>query len=914
MKVALFILVSYLVSGPLLAAKPPIDFNAFDDWPTVQSVEVSSDGQYAEYVVGHPRAYVVWHQREGVPDTLVMRALKRDWTMETDVSGNAQITRDGLRTVFVKPTATLCVVTLGTSTEQCVPTVDAFKLVRHDTGEWLVYQVGGASKDLIVRDLATGCRRSFAGVLNYWFSGDGHILVLQTRAEGDPDAAPQSLQWVRLPAGAPATLWRGSNPSSVVFDSANTQLAFMVEEKKQASDQTDKSLWYYRIGQDKAALLADNRLAGIEEGLRIDAIAQGFSKDGNRIFISLREKAFPTPKPDAVKVDVWSYKDARLQSEQLSELTRATTPWGGDRVVPRSYVAVVPIHEPRLIRLEQDRETLMFPSWVKSDDSGLILREGKGTPQESNWNRAAGTSCYWISTKDGNRKEIVANESCLLSPEGRYVVFMDKWQRNMFSYEVATGAVRNLTRDLPIPLIDKDYDKNALPPPRGISVAGFMENDSAVLVSDRYDIWRLDLAARQSPVDVTNGYGRRHNIEFGFLNADGLCPDGRCIAYQDKLVLSAFNKRTKDGGFYSKVLGTKADPELLTMGPYSYQLAYPRSHAGNAQLYAVRRENAAESPNFFVTRDFKTYTQLSWVYPERAYNWLTTELLSFRTANGRSELGVLYKPENFDPTRKYPVILNYYEKKSDELDEYQRPLAISAELAIPWFVSRGYLVFTPDIHYTMGHPGRSALDSVVSAARRLAEFPWVDSSKMGIQGHSWGGFETNYIVTHTSMFAAAMSSSGLSDNVSDYDAIMPEGHHISLQYFCEIDQTRIGSTLWQRPDLYIENSPIFRANKVATPILMMSNKGDGIVPFAQGVEFFLALRRLGKKAWMLQYDGQNHTLVDENAERQHTIRVTQFFDYYLKGAPPPRWMTVGIPARLKGIETGLELDTTGAVP
>lgn len=920
MKAALFIMFSYFVSEPLLAEKPSIDFNAFDDWPTVQSGEISSDGEYALYVIGH--------QRKGAANTLVMRGLRRDWTLETEVSGNAQITLDGLRAVFVKPAATLCVVALGASTEECIPTVDSFKLVKHKAGEWLAYQPGGASNDLIVRDLATGWRRSFAGVMSFWFSGDGRILVLQTHVGGDPDSALESLQWVRLPDGAASTLWHGSNASNVVFDTANTQLAFMVAEEKEASAQTEKSLWYYQVGADNAVLLADNRLSGIDEDLRIEAIAQGFSNDGSRIFINLREKDFLTPRPDAVKVDVWGYRDPRLQSEQLSELTPAP-PGYGDRGGPRNYAAVVPIRGARVIRLEQNRERLRL-SAGKTDDIGLIIGEGRGNPHERNWNRAASASCSWLSTRDGKRGEVVADDRvpisvdtgdpCFLSPEGRFVVFNDRWKRNLFSYEVATGVVRNLTQTLPIPSIDRDYDENALRAPRGISLVGWMENDSAVLISDRYDIWRLDLTARKSPLDVTHGYGRRHNVKFGFLDYEGMCPFGSCLGDRDKLVLTAFNKVTKDRGFYSTVLGGKDDPEVLTMGPYTYQLAYdPRSsgrrpYSANPQLYGVLRANASEAPNYFVTQDFKAYTQLSNVYPERTYNWLTTELLRFRTARGRSELGVLYKPENFDPTRKYPVILQYYETKSDELNEYQRPMAMSDELAIPWFVSRGYLVFTPDIHYTIGLPGRSAYESVISAARRLAEFPWVDPKKIGIQGHSWGGFETNYIVTHTNIFAAAMSSSGYADFVSDYDSLTPEGERASKQWFYEIHQSRVGPTLWQRPDLYIENSPIFRANKVTTPILMMNNKADGIVPFAQGVEWFVALRRLGKRAWMLQYDGQAHSLWDEEAKRQHTVRVTQFFDHYLKGTPAPIWMTKGIPARHKGIETGLELDRTGAVP
>jgi dipeptidyl aminopeptidase/acylaminoacyl peptidase len=180
---------------------------------------------------------------------------------------------------------------------------------------------------------------------------------------------------------------------------------------------------------------------------------------------------------------------------------------------------------------------------------------------------------------------------------------------------------------------------------------------------------------------------------------------------------------------------------------------------------------------------------------------------------------------------------------------------------------------------------------------------------MGLQGHSWGGYQTNYIITQTSIFAAAVSFAGLSDFISGYNSIIVNGK--SAQYSFELDQCRIGSTLWQNTNSYINNSPIFFANKIATPILLINNKGDGAVPFTQGVELFVALRRLNKKAWMLQYDGEDHSLQSDKASRDFTFRMFQYFDHYLKKMHPPKWMTKGIPAIKKGIDAGYELDSIG---
>jgi dipeptidyl aminopeptidase/acylaminoacyl peptidase len=297
---------------------------------------------------------------------------------------------------------------------------------------------------------------------------------------------------------------------------------------------------------------------------------------------------------------------------------------------------------------------------------------------------------------------------------------------------------------------------------------------------------------------------------------------------------------------------------------------------------------------------------LSHINPQQAdYNWMTVELRHWKMFDGKTSEGLLYKPENFDSTKKYPILFYFYERDADNLYNYQSPSPDRAVINIPYFVSNGYLVFDPNIYYKSGQPGEDAYNSVISAARYLSRFKWVDTTRMGLEGHSWGGYQVAYLVTRTHLFAAAEAGAPVANMTSAYGGIR-WGTGISRQFQYEKTQSRIGATLWQHPELYIKSSPLFRADKVTTPLLMMHNDADGSVPWYQGIEYFSALRRLGKKAWLIEYNGEDHGLTERRNQKDWSLRMSQFFDYYLKGERPARWITDGVPATLKGIDWGLE--------
>ena len=423
----------------------------------------------------------------------------------------------------------------------------------------------------------------------------------------------------------------------------------------------------------------------------------------------------------------------------------------------------------------------------------------------------------------------------------------------------------------------------------------------------------MDPSGVRKPVNLTKGYGEKNKVRFRYLPFNRGYGDP--ITAKDTLLFLAINEATKESGFFHLVMGI-GKLEKLEMSPHIYlcppddyipgeQFSSQILKAKNTNVYLLSRMSSSEYPNLYVTEDFCIFRSLTELAPQKEFNWYTTELIHWTLSDGQSDEGILFKPENFDSKKKYPIIFFYYQQFAFNLNAYIYPELTTGAINIPFFVSNGYLVFVPDIHYKIGHPGQSACDAVVSAARFLAQKPWIDPKHMGLQGHSYGGFETNYIVSHSNMFAAAAPASGVCDQVSGY------GDGAS---FYERTQGRIGYTLWQRPDLYLENSTIFSANKISTPILIMHTTNDGVCPYrTQGLQWYNEIYRLHKKAWLLTYDGENHTLRKDKNRLDYSIRLKQFFDHYLKGSPAPIWMTRGVLAG-EEITKGLELDTSGRQP
>jgi len=848
------------------AQKKNIDSNAYMHWSSVSGVHINDNGKYVYYTI----------ENEPVgSSTFVLQSTENTWKRSyVGISGQCFLnTKKGDYAIALDQKYRLMIISLGKDMVQYISGVSSFNVDPNWESEWTTYQEKGSQGKLVLQNINTGKRHAYKNVINKILGYDGQTVILQAEKKIN-DQTVRELSWVNLNTGKSRLIIEGLNAKNIILDMRHNQLAFISE----------KGLFSFHMNDHRLNHLINYQRTHFDSGLRLGGIDR-FSNDGNRLFIELTEKDKPKPKDGSV--EVWSYLDQKIQSQQENEIGS------------RTYAAVINLKDGKMIRLENEYEHLASnPFKDGSPDTIRILY------QDSKIRDGITSTRDLISLTSGKRTRLKYQPEGI-SPSGKYLIYLDPEIHNYVSYNTKTGVYHN---------ISKAFSENFLKPDMNRArIARWLDNDESVLFYDTYDIWKFDLSGQKTPINLTAGYGRIHNFVFSLAFEQF---HSYSLKENEKIILSAFDLNSKRNGFYSIDVDKSEDPKLLSIGDYIYYAPWMITvdvggnipiKAKNAETYIVSRMSAKESPNYFCTQDFKTFKALSNVYPERNYNWYTTELHKWTSPIGTNLQGILYKPENFDLTKRYPIIFNYYEDKSNNLNAYIRPEVLygGGNIDISTYINNGYLIFTPDIVYKVGDPMQGTYDAIVSAAKYISTLPYVDSTKMGIQGFSWGGVQTNYLLTHTNLFAAACSASGIADWVSDYGGLYSNGNPLSVRY--EWGQFRMGKDVWEIPNTYIKTSPIFKLDKVTTPFLIMHTKKDGVCSYEDALKFFTGLRRLGKRSWMLAYSEGNHGLLGKEAE-DFATRMMQFFDHYLKDKPAPVWMTRGISAERRGLDDGLAYD------
>lgn len=766
---------------------------------------------------------------------------------------------------------------------------------------------GTEGSDLLLQNLYTGKQKTFKNVADYAFNKFGQKLVLRFTRSARDSNSKSAVAVYDIKQDKLDTVLRGGNDfKQFAFTEDGSKLAFVAERDTAAKAlQKFYGLYVYQHGKDSAELLLDKKSAGMQLGMTVSENGTiSFSKTGNRLLFGIAPiqsvKDTSLAEFELAKLDIWHYKDEYLQSQQLYNLQNE---------LKRSFLTTFDFTRNKVIPLASPGLPTVLASG-EGDGERFVGMTDTGRRVQIQWTGNSLKDVYAIDPSTGQRTLVKRNVDGYAYPSagGRYILLYDNTTKGYFAWD--GKSLKNISAKITTSLSDEENDMPAYPDPYGIM--GWHQNDSAVYIYDRYDVWKVDPTTAKSPERITSG--RAGKTSFRYLKVNN---DERFIRTGQPLYFRVFDQQTKRSGI-AEVRG-KGHPVLIA--GLTNALFNNFMKARDAEAVIVSRENYTYSPDIYFadisTRSTEknspwdkltaTPQKLSALNPQQAdYNWGTAELYKWKTFNGKESTGILYKPEDFDPTKKYPMLIYFYEKVSDNLNAYTAPAPTPSRLNIPFFVSRGYLVFTPDISYTTGHPGKDAYNYIVSGAQALAKNTWVDAKNIGIQGQSWGGYQVAYLITATNMFKAAWAGAPVVNMFSAYGGIRWESG-VNRQFQYEKTQSRIGATPWDRPDLYIENSPFFHLKKVKTPLVIMSNDADGAVPWYQGIEAFTALRRLGKPVWMLNYNGEAHNLVERRNRKDIQIREQQYFDWLLKGEKPAKWITEGVPAIKKGKDWGLEL-------
>ncbi|MFQ6037432.1 MAG: prolyl oligopeptidase family serine peptidase, partial [Candidatus Aminicenantales bacterium] len=661
----------------------------------------------------------------------------------------------------------------------------------------------------VLRSLETGEEVQIPSVLSFAFDPSSLYLAY---AVATPDGRGNGVFCVelledslpRIPVAARAS----GTFAGLSWTKTGSTLAFLESFPEEGSEKAGSfsvGIWDGKRREKKEAVRPED----IPEGWMIpEKNPVSWSRDGERLFVGLKPEAIhqailasEKKKEDKDiteadlfdvekilenrEVDVWHSDDPFIKTHekkmwpQAKDMTYLA-------VYHRKTDAFVPLADqdlPRVVRNENPRAALGF-----SDVPYRKERTWYGRLED----------VFVVDLKTGARKKIVSRleDRAALSPEGRFVAYYR--DGNWYLYDAEEETTRNLTGALPVPFYNEDHDYPGKPPSYGLG--GWVEGDRSVLVYDKYDIWEFPTQGGR-PVNLTGGEGREKKVTFRVLRTD---PEKRFFRRGEKLFLKAYHNREKHSGFYAARVGKPGVERLLEERKKFRFLA----KAKDADVWMFTRESFEEFPDIWVAgRDFSHPRKVSNVNPQiQEFAWGKAELVEWHSMDGIPLQGVLIKPAGYEQGKRYPVIVYFYRFFSQRLYEFNQ-MVVNHRPNLPFYASHGYAIFLPDIRFDVGHPGFAATKCLVPGVQKLIDIGVADPKAIGLHGHSWSGYQTAFVITQTNIFAAAVAGAPVSNMTSAYSGIR-WGSGLARQFQYEKGQSRIGGSLWEYPERYIENSPV----------------------------------------------------------------------------------------------------------
>ena len=745
---------------------------------------------------------------------------------------------------------------------------------------------------MLVRNLATGVDTTFGNVTNYSWQDKGSNLAMTIGVDGRTGNA---IQVFDPHAGSLRALDNGP----ALF----TALTWRKESGDLAALRSVKNEAYE--GESYLALawrnLGDKLTTKVDAPQRIVSTrAPQWSEDGSTVYLGIAP--WPTKievkksDEDPATVEVWHWQDVNVISEQ--KLTAARD---RDRNAPAAWHLATG----KLVQLSDNvKEDVRLP---RTGSRALAL---DGVPYQNDGMFGRNfVDVYKIDLDSGARAEVAKHliPAVEFSPGGRYA--MNFREGDFWVYDLDAGASRNLTKDAKIALTNKENDYPVSQKP-AYGVAGWTKGDRSVIVYDTNDLWEVAADGSEKAKRLTDGAAEEIRYRYvrispagggGGRGGRGGAASNEAIDLDKPVYLSMEGRWTKKTG-YSVLQNGKVDRVI-----YEDKGVRGLEKAKDADVFTYQAGAWDDSPNFFAGSDLKAARRVSETNPFASqYAWGKAELVDYQNSHGDRLQGALYYPAAYEKGKQYPMIVQIYEIESNQLHNWTAPSERATYNPTVW-TQHGYFVFRPDIVFKPREPGISALDCATSGVKKVLASGMIDAQHVGLTGHSWGGYETTFIVTHSDLFAAGAVGGALTNLSSSVGEIYwntgaPETNHV------EVSQERMQVPLYEDPQAYIKNSATFVANKLAAPLLMEVGDHDGASDWHQDIEFYNAARRAGKPCLMLVYEGENHAVAQKANQIDYHRRINAWFDHYLKGAAAEAWMTKGVSV----LERERELKSTGS--
>lgn len=772
-----------------------------------------------------------------------------------------------------------------------------------------------AGTDLVLHKLDGTQTQNLGNVNEFAFNKGGKVLAYTVDAA---DGAGNGVYLLEMETGLIRPLdTSGQTYAQLTWNDGGTQLAVMRGETPDGQQYRENVVLTFRNlanGEEPTTLDATS-LQDFPEGSVLSESALTWSKDSSMLFCSIREQqkaargagggggrggagrggrgGQPGGRGAATQqqgeanadnnradVDVWHWKDDDVQSVQ-----QRRGGFGGRQ----GTSSVIHLAEKRLVKLSDDA---MDSVTIVGDGRWGIGRDDSQYAGEINWGGSR-ADYYRVDLKTGDRTLITSalGRPMGTSPDGRYYLYLKGGQ--VLVYDLDAGTSRNLSLSTRVNFVNEDDDHPYEKPAYGVT--GWTNDGRSVILNHKFDLWQLPLDGSTGTC-LTSGVGEREQIVFRYRNLD---PEAETIDLNQPMLLSAYGEWTKKSGFYSMKYGD--EPQPLTFEDVRF--GNP-SKAENSDAVLITRETFVDYPDYYLTNTkFDNFRRLTTANPQQEeYAWGPKRVLvDYTNSDGVRLQGTLALPAGYEEGKKYPMLVYFYEKMSDRHHEYSFP-AFDDRPHMCTYASDGYLVLMPDVVYKPGRPGDCAVDCVTSAVKKVIELGYADPELIALQGHSWGGYQSSFMLTQTDMFCCVVTGAPVTNLISFYNELYKSTGNVQ-QGITERGQVRMGTTPWDNMELFQSQSPLHNVRNIKTPFIILHGTEDGSVDWHQGLEYYNAAKRNGKEVILLSYPGEGHHLARKPNQIDFQIRMKQFFDHYCKGTPAPQWLTDGVPFSEKSTAT-----------